>query len=177
MRAFLRAIDLACAAGAAFAAAAVGLLALMLIAEVLTVWILDWSQPWAVEYSGYFLAASLFAGAGWTLGQGGHVRVTLLTGALPPGLERIVDIAATAFALGVSAFATRAVALYALRSWEISSVSYYPSRTPLAYHQGVLAAGLALLTLALFARLVRRVMGWPAEAGQVSGPEAGPKAP
>ena len=32
----------------------------------------SWSQPWAVEYSGYLLAMTLFAGSGWTLARAGQ---------------------------------------------------------------------------------------------------------
>src|SRR6056297_2176376 len=64
---------------------------------------------------------------------------------------------------------TWASAENALRSFERGSVSYYPSRTPLAFPQSVLALGLLLLTLALLARAIRLALDEP--------PEAGPAAP
>jgi TRAP-type C4-dicarboxylate transport system permease small subunit len=173
MRPLLRAIDAVNAAGAAVAALSCLALAVMLIVEVLTTSFLAWSQPWAVEYSGYLLAATLFAGSGWTLRQGGHIRVTLLTQALPEAARRWADLLGSVFALGVAGFMTYACAGYALRSLERGSVSFYPSRTPLFWPQAVLALGLALLTLALLARAIRLLMDEAPEAeGAAAGGEA-----
>jgi TRAP-type C4-dicarboxylate transport system permease small subunit len=172
MRSFLRLIDALNAAGAAVAALACGALAVMLIVEVISTSFLAWSQPWAVEYSGYLLCATLFAGTGWTLRQGGHIRVTLLTQALPPAGRRWADLLGTVFALGVASFMTWASVGNALRSLERGSVSYYPSRTPLVLPQSVLALGLALLVLALLARAIRLLMHEAPETGPESEAEA-----
>ena len=131
----------------------------MLIIEVITTSFFAWSQPWSVEYSGYLLAATLFAGAGWTLGQGGHIRVNALIDLLSPRTVRFVDLAATIFALGIAIFVTVATTENAFRSLERGSLSYYPSRTPLWIPQLVLAAGWAVLTLGLVARLIRLIRG------------------
>jgi TRAP-type C4-dicarboxylate transport system permease small subunit len=171
MRPLLRAIDAVNAAGAAVAAVACFALAVMLIVEVIATSFFAWSQPWAVEYAAYLLCATLFAGTGWTLRQGGHIRVTLLTQALPEGARRIADLVGTVFALGVASFMTWACAENAIRSFERGSVSYYPSRTPLVFPQSVLALGLLLLTLALLARAVRLALD---EAPEVEAPGATP---
>jgi TRAP-type C4-dicarboxylate transport system permease small subunit len=79
----LRAIDLACAAGAGLAAIAAGLLALLLIAEVVLTSFFATSQPYVIEYAIFLQAAVLFAGSGWALRQGAHIRVSVLLAALP----------------------------------------------------------------------------------------------
>lgn len=163
MRALLRIIDTLCAAGAAVAATACLALAVMLIVEVILTSFFQYSQPWAVEYSGYLLAATLFAGAGWTLGQGGHIRVAALIALLPPGAFRATDLAASVFALGVSGFVTMATTENALRSLELGSRSYYPTATPLWIPQMVLAAGWLCLSLGLVARILRLLADLPTE--------------
>ena len=74
-------------------------LAVMLIIEVITTSFFAYSQPWAVEYSGYILAAILFTGSGWTLGQGGHIRVNVLLQILDAQTLRIVDLMMSLVAL------------------------------------------------------------------------------
>lgn len=167
MRHLLRAMDAVCAAGAFVAAVAIAGIAAMLIAEVILTSQFGWSQPWVVEYSAYGLAAALFAGAGWTMRQGGHIRVTLLLQLLPPPALRLADIAGTVAALAMALYASRALVELALRSAELGSVSTYLSRTPLVYPQALLAGSFVLLAVGLTARLIRLVTG---KAPEVAGP-------
>ncbi len=163
LRPVLRAIDLACAAGAALAAIGCAAMAAILVTEVIATSFFAWSQPWAVEFSGYSLLAVFFAGSGWSLREGAHIRVTLVSQGLPDRAALLLDVLATAIALVVAAYAARALIFYAARSHELGSVSTYLSQTPLALPQAVLAASFTLLTLALLARLIRLLTGEAAE--------------
>lgn len=163
MRATLKTIDAICNLGAAVAALGCAVLALMLIIEVITTSFLSYSQPWAVEYSGYLLAAALFGGAGWTLGQGGHIRVALLLQLLDTRAHRLADLVTTVFALLVAVYVSWAVVENTLRSVELGSVSYYPSRTPIWIPQSLLAFGWIVLCFGLIARTLRLVTGRPTE--------------
>jgi TRAP-type C4-dicarboxylate transport system permease small subunit len=164
MRLVLKTIDAICLAGAVVAALAIAVIAAMLIVEVVVTSRFGWSQPWVVEYSGYGLAAALFAGSGWALRQDGHIRVTILFQALPDGLRRVVDILCTLAALAITVYAARALVIFALRSAELGSVSTYVTRTPLVYPQALLAASFVILALALTGRLIRLFAGLPTEA-------------
>ena len=161
MRLVLRTIDGICLVGGAVASAAIAILAVMLIAEVLLTSFANWSQPWAVEYSGYLLAVILFAGSGWTLRQGGHIRVNAVIGQLPANAQRWLDIAASTFAIGLFLYVAIAVTGNAWRSFELGSTSYYPTRTPIFYPQAILAASFWLLLLAFVARVARLLTGQP----------------
>lgn len=163
MRPILRGIDAACAIGAAIAAVSAGLLAVMLIAEVVVTSFFEWSQPWAVEYAIYLQCFVLFLGAGWTLRQGGHIRVAVLMQALPPALARLLDMLGTVFAIGVIGYATWALWGQWLRTWEFGSTSFYPMGTPIWIPQGLLTLGVTLLLLAFLARLARLVLREPPE--------------
>jgi len=157
-------------AGALVAATATAALAGMLILEVFTVNLIAWSQPWSVEYGGYLLAATLFSGSGWTLRQGGHIRVSILTERLGPEARRWVDVVCTVFALGVSSFMAWAAVNFAIRTFERGSVSFYPTMTPLVYPQSLLAISLVLLALGLVARLIRLLADEPPEATRTATP-------
>ena len=159
----LRIVDGACAVGAALAAVSCFVLAVMLIVEVIVTSWFAWSQPWAVEYSTYFLGFTLFLGAGWSLRQGGHIRVSAVYVLLPAGVVRVLDLVATVFTLGVVGYAANALVVQAVRTFGIGSVSYYPSATPLWLPQAAIALGFVLFALALAARLLRLLTGRPAE--------------
>ncbi len=173
MRRLLALIDGACYAGAILAGLGCLVLAVMLIAEVVLTSFFGWSQPWAVEYSGYLLAITLFAGAGWALRQGSHIRVGAVVHLLPRSAQRWFDVGATVFALGICGYVVVAVTQIALRSFELGSTSYFPSRTPLYLPQFVLALGFWLLLLALIARLIRLLVGdtpdEPVRRGKIAG--------
>ena len=163
MAPLLRGIDAACAVGAAVAAFSAGLLALMLITEVIVTSFFEWSQPWAVEYAIYLQCFVLFLGTGWTLRQGGHIRVAVLMQVLPAALARLLDMVGTVFAIGVIGFATWALWGQWLRTWDFGSTSFYPMGTPIWIPQGLLTLGITLLLLAFVARLARLVLREPPE--------------
>lgn len=163
MTRILKICDLFCGIGAALACIAFAALAIMLIIEVITTSFLAYSQPWAVEYSAYFLAATLFAGSGWALGQGAHIRVAVLLQLFPDRLFRIIDLAISLFALAVAVYVAAAVVQNAHRSFELGSVSFYPTRTPIWLPQAMLAFSWVVLCLGLLARILRLATGRPAE--------------
>ena len=74
----------------------------------------------------------------------------------------------TLFALGLMVYVTFAVVENASRSLELGSVSYYPTRTPLWVPQAVLAFGWILLCLGLITRILRLIVGLPADKSDES---------
>lgn len=165
MAALLRGVDLLCAIGAGVAAISAALLALILITEVIATSFFNWSQPWAVEYAIYLQCFVLFCGAGWTLRQGGHIRVGIVMQALPPAAARLLDLFSTVFAIGVVGFASWALWQQWLRTFDFGSTSFYPMATPIWIPQGLLTLGVTLLLLAFLARLARLVLDQSADLG------------
>jgi TRAP-type C4-dicarboxylate transport system permease small subunit len=157
--ALLRGIDVACGIGAAVAAVSAALLALILITEVVATSFFAWSQPWAIEYAIYLQCFVLFCGAGWTLRQGGHIRVGILLQALPGPAVRMLDMLGSVFAIGVTGFASWTLWQQSIRTFEFGSTSYYPMATPIWIPQTLLTLGVTLLLLAFVARLIRLVFG------------------
>jgi TRAP-type C4-dicarboxylate transport system permease small subunit len=155
----LRWIDGIAFAGAVTASIACLCLAVMLVFEVIVTSFFEWSQPWAVEYSGYLLLFVLFSGSGWALKQGAHIRVTALTDMLPTSWMRWLDILCSLAALALTAYLSAALVEHAWRSYGFGSLSVFPSRSPLYIPQAALALSVIILSLSLLARIIRRLRG------------------
>lgn len=115
--------------------------------------------PSLAEIGAFLFVGAVFLGLAGTLRAGGHVRVTLLTRALPPAAERVLGFAVTLAAAGLAAFATWSSAVQVLDSWRFDSVSYGMIPVPLWLPQGVMTLGLALFCIALIDAAVALARG------------------
>jgi TRAP-type C4-dicarboxylate transport system permease small subunit len=121
------------------------------------------SLDFSIEYAGYFLVLTLFLGAGWTMREGGHIRVNLVGARLAPGPGRALDIACTVVGLLVCGFMAWSLLKFAFGTLARGTLSYFPSATPIAYPQLLIALGPCVLELALAARLIRLLTGRQAD--------------
>lgn len=156
---FLRSIDALCRASAWLAAVTLAAMGLLGMVEILSRWWFNYSLPFAFEFSAYMLAFIMFGGSAWALTEGAHIRVNLIMQPLGPKGRRVIDLIGTTFALGISIYLSIASVQFTARTYELGSVSYFPSETPLAWPQTALTFGICLLTLALLARLIRLLIG------------------
>lgn len=115
--------------------------------------------PSLAELGGFLFVAAVALGLAGTFVRGGHVRVSLLTRALPPRTSRVLSAAVAAVAAGLSLFATWSSWLQAVDSWTFDSVSFGMLRIPLWLPQGAMTLGLALLTVALVDALIVLLRG------------------
>lgn len=145
------------------AAAMIVSIAVLVLTEIIVRNLFSISLTFAWDFSAYMMAGSIFLGAAFTLRSGGHVRVSLLTHNIPPKLAHVIDVLATLFALGVSAFASYALVLFAWSSFTSGRTSSTIDATPLVYPQGIIAIGAVLLTLQFLARLIRLIQREPPE--------------
>jgi TRAP-type C4-dicarboxylate transport system permease small subunit len=136
------------------AAILMALIALVLLAEVAARSLLAQSLNGSWEAAAMMMAAMFFLGLAGALADGAHVRVTLVSEKVPAAAARWLDRAATTIGLAIAAFATKALAGLALISFERDARSWELG-LPNALPQATVALGMALLTLALAARLVR----------------------
>ncbi len=77
-------------------AVVLGLMTLLILAEILLWNVAKKTTLIADEYSAYGLALIIFLGAGYCLKERGHIRITLVLGLLPPRLARVITCMATA---------------------------------------------------------------------------------
>ncbi|WP_375263288.1 TRAP transporter small permease [Palleronia sp.] len=115
--------------------------------------------PSLAELGSFLFLGAVFLGLAGTFVRGGHVRVSLLTNALPAGAARVLSAVVAAIAAGLSTFATWSSWLQTADSWAFDSVSFGMLRIPLWLPQGVMTLGLALLTIALIDALVVLIRG------------------
>jgi TRAP-type C4-dicarboxylate transport system permease small subunit len=140
-------------AGAFLAATTLVLMFLLGLAEIIMRSFFAASIPVSLEYSGYLVAASFLMGAGWTLREGKHVRVNLVT--FPVKYQRAVEMIVTGIALVIALLLAYGLVSWALGSLMRGSVSYFPSATLLWIPQAIFALGPVILALSLLGRLIR----------------------
>jgi len=109
----------------------------------------------SLEYSGYLVAIAFLAGSGWTLADGGHIRVQFLEDRFDARARRILGLL-TAFV----AFITVTVLVAGLAAWTFGSfnrgtTSFYPSATPLWWPQAAVTLAAAILDLSILGQLIR----------------------
>ncbi|MEM7570841.1 MAG: TRAP transporter small permease [Pseudomonadota bacterium] len=156
MRAHLcRICDWLCDAAGLLSAGYIALLAILSIAEIFCRNVLSLSLPFATEYAGYLVILSLLTGLGWAMKEGAHIQVLLVRGRLPERLGKQVDMATSILALLVSTFFAIALWRFGLVTLARGTLSYFPSQTPLAIPQLLMAIGPTTLALACAARIMR----------------------
>ncbi len=170
MRTFLKTADALSLFGAVIAGVALTALVLLGGAEVVLRSFFAISLPFVIEYNGYLLALAFLGGCGQAMREGGHIRVTMLLQALPARVARIVDVACTLAGLGLAIYLCVAMARLAYGSYAYGTLSFYATRTPLAYPQAAVALMLAIFALSILARLMRLIIGEaPERAATISG--------
>jgi TRAP-type C4-dicarboxylate transport system permease small subunit len=81
-------------AAARLVAGAVGVMFVVVVAQVFYRYVLNAPLVWAEEAARYLLVFTTFAGASVAMRRGAHIAVTLIVVALPPGVRRAVETAA-----------------------------------------------------------------------------------
>lgn len=138
---------------AAIAALMILAMSLWITYDVLARYFFDVASPWSFDLSEYALVWITYLAAPWVLLRDRHVRVEILTDALPIGWQR-------AFGIAVSGLAMLICAVLAWRTG-MAAVEYYQNnvmmpriwRIPRIWPYCVVPVGSALLTVALAIRL------------------------
>ena len=134
-------------------------MSMLMLTEVVCRNYLNFSLVFSWEYSSYLMATVFFLTAGYTLPVKGHVRVFLLAEALPERARFALEVMASATGMCIAGYVTYALAGFTYQSFARGARTFLPSETFLWPPQAVVALGAFLLTLQLFARLVRLLIG------------------
>lgn len=113
----------------------------------------------ATEASGFCLAAATFLGLAHTMRHGSHVRINLLTGRLPPRLQRRMNILNCLLGAAVTGYLAWNVGLLALQSFNFRDVSPGLLAMPMWIPQTGAALGVAALAIALLDELIWLLAG------------------
>lgn len=101
------------------------------------------------DFAGYLLAGATFLALPWTLRSGGHVRVSLVTSALPARAALATELFVLALAAAFAGYAAWYAGLLLLESHEYGDTSTGIVPIPTWIPQIAMVTGLALLTVAL----------------------------
>lgn len=168
LRSVLDAIDALGRLGGLIAALALGTLCLLISSEIAVrllsryVTFLPPGIPSAWEISSFLMGTAFICGSAMTLRAGGHIRVKVLTAALPPIGRRVLEIVASVIGLGITAFLAYSLAQFTLVNFQRGQTSI-SSDIPLWIPQAVLTFGAVLLCLQMFARVIQAVLALPVE--------------
>lgn len=115
--------------------------------------------PSANELAGYAMAAASFLALAPTLRAGGHIRVQLLLGALPPAARRWLELWCIAMSLALVGYLAWWSVDLARQSYVFGDVSPGLLPVPLWIPQGLMALGAVTLALGLIEALVDCLRG------------------
>lgn len=125
--------------------------------DILARRLLGFSSEATAELTGYLMAVGMSWGLAGTLFERGHVRIDVLVQKLPLKLRVWLHLASLAALLVATAFFVYGACSLAKDSYDFGSTDLSALHTPLAIPQGLWAAGLALLLLAVLALGARAV--------------------
>ncbi len=138
-----------------------GYCALMLTEVVARAQAKSLSFTW--EFSQYAMAAIFALASGPAIRSATHVRISLLTEALPQKVAKWLDILANLIALVIVALIVSAMWTKTSTSFERNILATSVTKSPLWIPQAIVFWGMAQLWLDLFARIVRRALDLPFE--------------
>jgi TRAP-type mannitol/chloroaromatic compound transport system permease small subunit len=163
-------LDKLYAASCWLAAACIGLICLLVVCQV-SLNLLDRLSTLATgsaigltipsysDFTGFLLAAASFLSLAYTLRQGAHIRVVLVTSRLPKRLYGVVEGWCICFALLVCLYFTWYTAQLTVESYTYNDLSSGMIAVPIWIPQLFMLLGLAILCIALADELVTVLRG------------------
>ncbi len=109
---------------------------------------LSYTIPSYADFAGFLLAAASFLALAHTLRAGGHIRVNLALGRLPPRPRWVAELATLGLGTVLAAYATGYSANLVAQSYRFGDKSTGMVAVPIWIPQLSLVLGLALLALA-----------------------------
>ncbi|MEA3348325.1 MAG: TRAP transporter small permease [Pseudomonadota bacterium] len=140
---------------AKLSALVLGLMTLLILAEIFLWNIFTKTTLIADEYSAYGLAALIFLGAGYTLKEKGHIRITLVLSRLPRRLALVVELLAGSTATIFVGYITWQLMRMTLSAWRYGSTSGTLTGTPLWVPQALIVVGAVVFTLQMAVETVK----------------------
>lgn len=118
--------------------------------------------PSYADFTGFFLAAASFLALAYTLREGGHIRVTLVIGNLPPVIRRFFEVWCLGVATSITCYFTYYTARLVWESYSYNDLSAGMIAVPIWIPQCAMLTGLVILSIALLDELVAILSGRPA---------------
>ena len=114
--------------------------------------------PGAPNYAGYAMAAASFFAFANALGNGAHIRVSIVLNAVPARVRYILELWCFGSGAAISAYFTYYAYEFVYFSWRFKEVSQGQDAVHLWIPQSVMVAGGALLTLCMLDNLLHLIL-------------------
>lgn len=134
----------------------------LILLEVFVRSFLNTSTMITDEYSAYLYVVLVFFGLGYTLATDGHIRVKVISSRLNERGQALLDLCATAVALGLAGFALKFSVSLVWEAYSLRMVSETPAQTPMWIPQAAIPLGLILFMAQLLAHGLAAVSRWKA---------------
>ena len=157
----LRAVDRLSATGAVLSGITFCLMTLLILAEITLRTFFDKSTLIASEYSGYFLAAMIYLGLGFSFRHGAHIRITFLRERLKGWPLHLLEILCASIGTLLCILSTIFLTEMVHTSFIRGTTAYTVAETPLWVPQAVILVGLVIMTLQILAYLLYLIMSGP----------------
>lgn len=154
-----RMLDHLFGAAAALAATLLAMIGVLTLVEILGRNVFGFLTPLGTEFGGFAMAASIFLGLGWTLRNGGHVRVSLLLHMVNNRIRHAVEIWCLTFAALIIAVLAYSVSVLVWNSYLFDARAMGLVALPLWIPQFVMMIGVLLLEVAILEQLLRVLGG------------------
>jgi len=135
--------------GLVMSASGISLMVILIIAEVVSTKLFNYSLPYVLEYSEYLIPIITFWGAAYALRVGGHVRADLVVHRLPEVAREWIFLIGYLLGLVFLIVAFKQSLDVAILSIKMNRYSFYPTPSPLGPPQLILSLGIALFALQL----------------------------
>lgn len=144
--------------GASLSAVFLSLIVLIIAVEIVLRSVFNTSTLIADEYSAYFFVGVVLLGLGFTLKEGAHIRITLVTSLVGERANQVLNIVSTLAAIAITTFALYHTSIMVFESWQLDMTADTISETPIFLSQMVIPAGLAMFDLQLAANFLKRFL-------------------
>ncbi|MEA2110180.1 MAG: TRAP transporter small permease [Pseudomonadota bacterium] len=132
-----------------------GLMTILILVEIGLWNTLEVTTLVADEYSAYGLAAIIFLGAGYTLKEKGHIRITLVLNLLPNRFAALITALATSVTTFFIGYLVWQLYRMTVSTHHYGSTSGTLTATPLWIPQTIVVIGAVIFTLQIAAESLR----------------------
>lgn len=134
---------------------AVCTMVVLIVFGVFTRYVLDYNVSFAIEYTEYLLAITIFWGMTYALENKGFINVNFIFDHMPDKIRWLIMLTGNLLGFIFLIIILKLTFEFSLNNIKEGYVSMYPTATPIGYIQLFKALGIVTLLMQLFIRMIR----------------------